>query len=302
MRSQNTQEIKGVCRQNYPLNHLTWFKVGGLAEIFFKPYDLSDLSVFLKNNNDAITGEKLPVMVLGAGSNLIIRDKGFKGIIVKLGQNFTDIELLNDNLLIVGAGSLNFNLAKFCLASNLGGFEFLVGIPGTVGGGIAMNAGCYGSEFKDIVHAVEAIDGDGNLLKLSLSDIGFYKRGNSLPKDLIFTKVWFNVGMRSDYQQIKQRMEELVALRKQSQPITEKTGGSTFVNPEGFKAWELIDKAGMRGAKVGGARMSELHCNFMINDGSATAKDLEQLGELVRQKVKAISNIELQWEIKIVGI
>lgn len=292
------QKFKGICKLNYNLNHLTWFKVGGPAEVFFKPDDIDDLSLFLKDNKN-----NQSIMVIGAGSNMIIRDKGISGVVIKLGQNFTQVEFVDNNkILAVGAGCLNFNLAKFCLANDISGFEFLIGIPGTIGGGVAMNAGCYGSEFKDIVHSVEALDRDGNILNLSLNDIGFYKRGNSLPKDLIFTRVLFNVTAYDEPQKIKQKMEEFIFLRKSSQPVTEKTGGSTFVNPEGFKAWELIDKAGMRGAKIGGASMSELHCNFMINEDNASASDLEKLGELVIEKVKAISGVELQWEIKRIGI
>jgi len=292
----NFQGIRGVFKQNYNLKHLTWLKVGGDADIFFKPEDIEDLKTFLKENNN-----RFPITVIGAGSNLIIRDKGVEGIVIKLGRNFTDIQFIDNNLIVAGAGCLNSNLAKFCLVNSIAGFEFLVGIPGTVGGGVAMNAGSYGREFKDIVASVEVLDTEGNLIIIPVDRIGFSYRANSLPKDLIFTRVFFQAENKEDPNKIKQKMDEISAIRSSSQPVSEKTGGSTFANPEGFKAWELIDKAGLRGVRVGGACMSEMHCNFMINANNATATDMENLGELVKQKVKENSGIELQWEIKRIG-
>ncbi len=292
----NFQGIRGVFKQNYNLKHLTWLKVGGDADIFFKPEDIEDLKTFLKENNN-----RFPITVIGAGSNLIIRDKGVEGIVIKLGRNFTDIQFIDNNLIVAGAGCLNSNLSKFCLVNSITGFEFLIGIPGTVGGGVAMNAGSYGREFKDIVASVEVLDTEGNLIIIPVDRIGFSYRTNSLPKDLIFTRVFFQAENKEDPNKIKQKMDEISAIRSSSQPVSEKTGGSTFANPEGFKAWELIDKAGLRGVRVGGACMSEMHCNFMINDNNATATDMENLGELVKQKVKENSGIELQWEIKRIG-
>ena len=292
----NFQGIRGVFKQNYNLKHLTWLKVGGDADIFFKPEDIEDFKTFLKENNN-----RFPITVIGAGSNLIVRDKGVEGIVIKLGRNFTDIQFIDNNLIVAGAGCLNSNLAKFCLVNSIAGFEFLVGIPGTVGGGVAMNAGSYGREFKDIVASVEVLDTEGNLIIIPVDRIGFSYRTNSLPKDLIFTRVFFQAKNKEDTNKIKQKMDEISAIRSSSQPVSEKTGGSTFANPEGFKAWELIDKAGLRGVRVGGACMSEMHCNFMINDNNATATDMENLGELIRQKVKENSGIELQWEIKRIG-
>lgn len=292
----NFQGIRGVFKQNYNLKHLTWLKVGGDADIFFKPEDIEDLKTFLKENNN-----RFPITVIGAGSNLIIRDKGVEGIVIKLGRNFTDIQFIDNNLIVAGAGCLNSNLAKFCLVNSIAGFEFLIGIPGTVGGGVAMNAGSYGREFKNIVASVEVLDTEGNLIIIPVDRIGFSYRTNSLPKDLIFTRVFFQAENKEDPNKIKQKMDEISAIRSSSQPVSEKTGGSTFANPEGFKAWELIDKAGVRGVRVGGACMSEMHCNFMINDNNATATDMENLGELVKQKVKENSGIELQWEIKRIG-
>ncbi len=292
----NFQGIRGVFKQNYNLKHLTWLKVGGDADIFFKPEDIEDLKTFLKENNN-----RFPITVIGAGSNLIIRDKGVEGIVIKLGRNFTDIQFIDNNLIVAGAGCLNSNLAKFCLVNSIAGFEFLVGIPGTVGGGVAMNAGSYGREFKDIVASVEVLDTEGNLIIIPVDRIGFSYRTNSLPKDLIFTRVFFQAKNKEDTNKIKQKMNEISAIRSSSQPVSEKTGGSTFANPKGFKAWELIDKAGLRGVRAGGACMSEMHCNFMINANNATATDMENLGELVKQKVKENSGIELQWEIKRIG-
>lgn len=292
----NFQGIRGVFKQNYNLKHLTWLKVGGDADIFFKPEDIEDLKTFLKENNN-----RFPITVIGAGSNLIIRDKGVEGIVIKLGRNFTDIQFIDNNLIMAGAGCLNSNLSKFCLINSITGFEFLIGIPGTVGGGVAMNAGSYGREFKDIVASVEVLDTEGNLIIIPVDRIGFSYRTNSLPKDLIFTRVFFQAENKEDPNKIKQKMDEISAIRSSSQPVSEKTGGSTFANPEGFKAWELIDKAGLRGVRVRGACMSEMHCNFMINHNNATATDMENLGELVKQKVKENSGIELQWEIKRIG-
>lgn len=292
----NFVNLRGVLKQNYGLKHLTWFKTGGGADIFFKPEDVQDLAAMLRQNKG-----HLPVTVIGAGSNLIIRDKGIEGIVVKLGRNFTGIELVNEGLLAVQTGCLNFNLAKFCMQNSLAGFEFLIGIPGTIGGGIAMNAGAYGSEFQDIVVSVEALDGEGNFLNISNQEIGFSYRSNSLPEGLIFTRVFFKIGNKADPATIQAKMDHIANERGRSQPITEKTGGSTFANPSGHKAWQLIDETGLRGYKYGDACMSELHCNFMVNCGNATSSDLENLGELVRNKVREKTGIELKWEIKRVG-
>ncbi len=288
-------KVRGKYKLNYNIAHLTWFRVGGNADILFKPEDSEDLAYFLKEKD-----AKLEVMVLGAGSNIIIRDGGVQGVVVKLGRSFTEIEELPDGTFAVGAGCLNYNLAKFAATKSIQGFEFLVGIPGTIGGGVAMNAGAYGSEFKDIVISVEAIDKSGNYRNFSCDEIGFSYRKNSLSKDLIFTKVIFKCkpGTFSD---IQAKMDEINRKRSETQPITEKTGGSTFANPVEYKAWELIDEAGLRGYSIGGASMSQKHCNFIINNGTASASDMEKLGEFVRKKVKQVSGIELNWEIKRVG-
>lgn len=288
-------KVRGSYKLNYNLSHLTWFKVGGSAEVLFKPEDVDDLIAFLKQNDG-----KVPVVVLGAGSNLIIRDQGIEGIVVKLGRKFTEIEKTAEGNLSVGAGCLNYNLAKFCQLNLIKDFEFLIGIPGTIGGGVAMNAGAYGTEFKDIVHAVEAIDIKGNKMLIPVDQIGFAYRSNNLLGNLIFTKVVFKAH-RGNAESIANKMDKIMRSRVASQPVSAKTSGSTFANPTGMKAWELIDKAGLRGKKIGGAEISEMHCNFMINNGSATAADMENLGEYVRGIVKEHSGVELIWEIKRIG-
>lgn len=285
-------------KANYPLNHLTWFKVGGPAEFLFKPKNELELAEFVAENHKQSEGQ-LALTVIGAGSNIIVRDGGIKGVVVKLGQGFTDIELTGDQL-IVGAGCLNFNLAKFCLANNISGFEFLIGIPGTIGGGVVMNAGSYGSEFKDIVLAATCIDKQGNIITLLNEEIGFKHRSSNLPPELIVTKVIFKI-VKNSQEYIMHKMNEITAKRSATQPIKERTGGSTFVNPLNCKAWELIDKAGFRGYRHKGAFMSDLHCNFMINAGEASASDLEELGEIIKEGVFKQSGVMLEWEIKRLG-
>lgn len=282
-------------KKNYDVSHLTWFKVGGEADIFFKPKTIISLSDFLHKYNDVI-----PIAIIGVGSNVIIRDGGVEGALIKLGRNFTDIQILDNNTLSVGSGCLNYNLGKFCLANGIAGFEFLIGIPGTIGGGIAMNAGAYGREFKDITIAIEALESKGKLIKLSTEEIGFKHRSNSLPDNYIITKAILKIN-KGHKEQIDILMKQIQAKRSKTQPINELTSGSTFVNPSEQKAWRLIDEAGLRGYKIGGASMSELHCNFMINDGSASAKDLETLGEFVKDKVYKQSGTILKWEIKRFG-
>ncbi|WP_410521156.1 UDP-N-acetylmuramate dehydrogenase [Candidatus Tisiphia endosymbiont of Ditula angustiorana] len=285
----------GEYRNNYNLSHLTWFKVGGPAEIFFKPLDVQDLANFVSQNQ-----QHRPITVLGAGSNIIIRDGGIDGVVVKLGQNFTNIELMPDNQISVGSSCLNYNLAKFCQMHAMTGFEFLVGIPGTIGGGVVMNAGAYGSEFKDIIIAIEAIDSRGNFILIPNEEIGFKYRGNNLPKDLIITRAIFKATI-GEREMILAKMDEINKNRLATQPIKERTSGSTFANPKNHKAWQLIDKAGMRGYRIGGASMSQLHCNFMINHGNSSARDLEDLGDLVKKNVFEDSGISLEWEIKRIG-
>lgn len=286
------QNIRGVLKENHNLANLTWFKVGGKADLFFKPADLDDLVTFLKQYSGDIN-------VIGAGSNVIIRDAGIEGVVIKLTQGFNDI-VMEDNRLVVGAGCLNYNLSKYCQISGISGFEFLVGIPGCIGGGVVMNAGSYGSEFKDIVEKIHIVDFQGETKVIDAQDVEFKYRGTDLPSNIIITKVEFKI-TPGDPQEIKAKMADISQKRASTQPITEKTGGSTFANPEGIKAWQLVDKVGMRGFKIGGARISEQHCNFLINESNATASDIENLGELVRARVLEQEGIELKWEIKRIG-
>lgn len=287
--------MRGEYRENFKLAPLTWFKVGGPADLLFKPADLEDLSYFLSH-----ISKDIPIMTLGAGSNILIRDGGVDGVVIKLGRAFAEIDIMQNHQIKIGAACLNYNVAQFCSQNSITGFEFLLGIPGSIGGGVAMNAGSYSGEFKDIIMSLEAIDRNGVIHNISHSEIGFKYRANSLPKDLIFTSVICKY-TNGNNAAIKARMDEIMNHREASQPIKEKTCGSTFMNLENEKVWQLIDKAGMRGASVGGAKMSEMHCNFLINTGSATANDLETLGELVKRKVLEDSGVELTWEVKRIG-
>jgi UDP-N-acetylmuramate dehydrogenase len=288
------KNCKGVVKFGYNLAHLTWLKVGGPAEIFYKPYDLEDLQQFLQ-----LLPKNIEINVIGAGSNLLIRDGGLQGVVIKLGSNFNYINQ-EEKVLKVGAATLNYSLAQFCYLNSIANFEFLVGIPGTIGGGIAMNAGAYLKEFKDILHEVTALKFDGSLIKLSNSDCGFRYRGNSIAEPIIFVEAKFKFET-GDQTKIKQTMDEINAQRKLTQPIHEKTAGSTFANPKNMKAWELIDKVGMRGYTLGEAQISKLHSNFLINLGNASADNLETIAEIARTKVLQSTGIELNWEVKRIG-
>jgi UDP-N-acetylmuramate dehydrogenase len=288
-------QIRGEYRQNHALSNSTWFKVGGPPDIFCKPKDVQDLMFFLKGID-----KNIKINILGAGSNVIIRDKGVEGIVLKLGRNFTNMEVIDEGKIKIGAGSLNFNAAQFCLENKITGLEFLVGIPGTIGGGIAMNAGAYGSEFKDILEEVTCVDMKGNKRIIKKEDFGFGYRHNSLKKQMVFVEAIFQYKI-GDPKTIKEKMDKITSERKLTQPVAQKTGGSTFANPANHKAWELIDKVGLRGHKMGGAMVSPMHCNFMINENNASAKDLEDLGDFVRDKVAKETGIELKWEIKRIG-
>lgn len=286
--------VKGKLTADAPLKDQTWFGVGGPAEILFKPADADDLAAFLKH-----CPSDLPVTILGAASNTLIRDGGIAGVVIRLGPSFSKIEQIGDTL-IVGAAALDMNIARAAKEANLSGLEFLCGIPGTLGGALRMNAGAHGSEIKDVVHSITALDRQGNLHVLSPQEMGFSYRKSSAAADLIFISARLQ-GSVEDKESIEARMKQIQEIRAASQPIREKTGGSTFANPEGQKAWELIDKAGCRGLRIGGAMMSEQHCNFMINTGGATAYDLESLGEEVRRRVSQTTGIDLHWEIKRIG-
>ncbi|KJV56523.1 UDP-N-acetylenolpyruvoylglucosamine reductase [Orientia chuto str. Dubai] len=291
-------KVNGEYRENFKLFPLTWFKVGGISKVFYKPKDEQDLSSFLVN-----LPPDIQVNILGAGSNMLVRDGGIDGVTIKLGRNFNDINLIKNNhyaIISVGAGTLNCNVAKFCLQYGLGGLEFLSGIPGTIGGGIAMNAGAYGQEFKDIVYSVEAFDRLGSKHIFLCKDLNFQYRRCNMNGFLIFTRA--NLICYNDSQiSISKKLQRIKTARKLTQPINQKTAGSAFCNTSSYKAWQLIDQVGLRGYTIGDAQVSNLHCNFLINNGNATASDIENLGELIRKKVFDCTGIELEWEIRIVG-
>jgi UDP-N-acetylmuramate dehydrogenase len=287
-------QVRGEYRYNFPLAQSTWFGVGGAADVLFKPADVEDLAKFLKNKP-----AQIPHLVLGVCSNIIIRDGGYKGVVIKLGRAFAGVEVEGD-VVKAGASALDVNVAQFAANNNIAGLEFLVGIPGVIGGALAMNAGAYGAEIKDVLLEATGIDEQGNIEVLKPEDFKFEYRKNSLPKNYIFTSAKLQ-GRAGKAEDILAAMKQISESREASQPIRSKTGGSTFKNPDGMKAWELIDKAGCRGLKIGGAQVSEKHCNFLINTGNATAADIENLGEEVRAKVFKNSGVELKWEIKIVG-
>jgi UDP-N-acetylmuramate dehydrogenase len=287
--------VRGSYTENAPLKDLVWFRAGGNAEMLFRPADANDLAAFLSEKP-----EGLPVSVIGVGSNLLVRDGGIPGVVVRLPAAFGKATA-EGNRIRAGAAALDANVARLAADNGIAGLEFLRGIPGTIGGALRMNAGCYGSEIKDILVEATALDGNGNIVKLTRADMGFTYRKSAVPDDYIFIEAVFE-GARGAPDDIRARMNKLVEDREASQPVKTKTGGSTFKNPEGHKAWQLIDEAGCRGLKRGDAQVSEKHCNFLINTADAKAADIEGLGEEVRARVKAKSGVTLEWEIKRVGI
>ena len=287
--------VEGKLIPNAPLKDQSWFRVGGPAEVLYRPASDDDLAAFLKN-----CPADIPLTFLGAGSNLLIRDGGIAGVVVKLGPQFATIEQTGDTL-TAGAAAMDLNVARTARGASLGGLEFLCGIPGTLGGALRMNAGAHGREIKDVVISVTALDRQGNTHTIANVDMGYSYRHSSAPVDWIFISATLQ-GTPCDQTAIDEKMVKITGARTDSQPIRERTCGSTFANPDGLKAWELIDKAGCRGLTIGGAKMSEQHCNFMINTGDATSTDLETLGEEVRRRVKEHSGIDLRWEIRRIGL
>ncbi|HXL70827.1 MAG TPA: UDP-N-acetylmuramate dehydrogenase [Rhizomicrobium sp.] len=287
--------VRGTVIREAPLKELVWFRAGGPAEVLFRPADIEDLAGFL-----AARPTGLCVQAIGVGSNLLIRDGGFPGAVVRLPASFGKIET-DGTRLRAGAAALDANVAKAAADAGIAGLEFLRGVPGTIGGALRMNAGCYGREIADIFVEATALDGEGNKITLTKAEMDFTYRHTAAPEDLIFVEAVFE-GTRDAPEAIKARMEELVANREASQPIRAKTGGSTFKNPPGQKAWQLIDKAGCRGLMHGAAQVSEKHCNFLINTGDATAADIEALGEDVRRRVSQSQGVALEWEIKRIGL
>jgi UDP-N-acetylmuramate dehydrogenase len=286
--------VRGRLAENAALGPLTWFRVGGPAEVLFRPADAEDLASFV-----ARAPKDVPLTVLGVGSNLLVRDGGIRGIVIRLGRGFAEIRRDGDTM-IAGAGALDLNVALTAETEGVAGLEFLSGIPGTIGGALRMNAGAYGREMVDVTLAAEAVDESGALRRLSPAELGLTYRHSAVPASWIFTKAVLKAEA-GDREAISTRIRDIRTQREASQPVRARTGGSTFANPPGEKAWELIDRAGCRGLQIGGAQVSEKHCNFLINTGEATAADVERLGEEVRRRVRETSGIELRWEIRIVG-
>lgn len=288
-------KVRGRYLFDVPLASTTWFRVGGPAQVTYKPADVQDLCFFLQNRP-----KSLPLHVVGVGSNLLVRDGGVEGIVVRLGQGFTNLHV-NETTIEVGAAVLDRNVAALSCETGIAGFEFLCGIPGTMGGALRMNAGAYGSDVSQILLHALVVDPKGGLHHLAPQELGLSYRHCDLPKDWIFIGARLK-GHAGNAKEIEEKISSLLAERERTQPVKSRTGGSTFANPEKSKAWELIEKAGCRGLKKGGAMMSELHCNFMINTGKASAADLESLGEEVRQRVLTTTGVELRWEIERLGI
>ncbi|BAM87966.1 UDP-N-acetylenolpyruvoylglucosamine reductase [Bradyrhizobium oligotrophicum S58] len=289
-------ELRGRLLANEILAPFTWFRVGGPAQVLFTPADADDLAYFLKH-----LPAELPVYVIGVGSNLIVRDGGVPGVVIRLAPRAFGEVKADGDIVTAGTAALDKRVAEVAASANLAGLEFLFGIPGTIGGALRMNAGANGGETKDILVEAIAIDCRGETHRFNNADMKFTYRASGVDPALIFTAARFR-GTPSSPEAIRSRMAEVQAHRETAQPIREKTGGSTFKNPPGHSAWKLVDAAGCRGFKVGGAQVSEMHCNFLINTGNATADDIETLGETVRERVKASSGIALQWEIKRIGI
>lgn len=289
-------ELRGRMIANQPLADLTWFRVGGPAQVLFAPADEGDLAYFLRH-----LPADIPVMVVGLGSNLIVREGGVPGVVIRLGRGFNEIKVEEGHRLRVGTAVPDVKLARAAADAGIDGLAFYRGIPGGIGGALRMNAGAHGGETKDALAEARGVDRAGNIRVFANADFGFTYRHSGAPADVIFTSALYQ-GRPGETAAILEEMDRITQAREASQPIREKTGGSTFKNPPGHKAWQLIDAAGCRGLTLGGAQMSPMHCNFLINTGGATAADIEGLGEEVRRRVKAHSGVELEWEIKRIGI
>jgi UDP-N-acetylmuramate dehydrogenase len=289
--------LRGSLTANQPLAAFTWFRVGGLAQALFLPASEDDLAYFLSR-----LPEEVPVQVIGLGSNLIVRDGGIEGVVVRLGgRGFGDISVESGARVRAGAAVPDVKVARAAADSGIDGLAFFRGIPGSLGGALRMNAGAHGGETKDVFISARGIDRRGNLRVFEPADMRFHYRHSEVPDDVILTEALFQ-GRPGETTKILVEMERITAAREASQPIREKTGGSTFKNPQGGKAWQLIDAAGCRGLVVGDAQVSEMHCNFLINRGRASASDIENLGEEVRRRVADTSGVLLEWEIKRVGV
>ncbi|MET4800115.1 UDP-N-acetylmuramate dehydrogenase [Bradyrhizobium sp. LB11.1] len=289
-------DLRGRLLANQSLAELTWFRVGGPAQVLFTPADEDDLAYFLAH----LAGD-IPVYVVGVGSNLIVRDGGIAGVVIRLAPRAFGEAAASGDVVIAGAAALDKRVAEVAASADIGGLEFYAGIPGTIGGALRMNAGANGGETKDVLIEARGVGRDGAKHIFSIADMKFVYRSSGVDPSIIFTSARFRGAIRHA-EAIRARMAEVQTHRETAQPIREKTGGSTFKNPPGHSAWKLVDAAGCRGLRVGGAQVSEMHCNFLINTGDATAHDIETLGETVRERVKANSGIELHWEIKRIGV
>ena len=289
-------ELRGRLLANESLAPLTWFRVGGPAQILFTPADEEDLAYFLSK-----LPAELPVYVVGVGSNLIVRDGGVEGVVIRLSPRGFGTVGAEGDMVRAGTAALDKRVAEAAAAANIGGLEFYFGIPGSIGGALRMNAGANGGETRDVLVEAHGVTRSGEKVTFSNADMKFVYRSHGVDPSIIFTSALYR-GKIAEPETIRHRMNEVQQHRETAQPIREKTGGSTFKNPPGHSSWKLIDAAGLRGFRVGGAQVSEMHCNFLINTGDASAHDIEILGETVRERVKAHSGIELQWEIKRIGV
>jgi UDP-N-acetylmuramate dehydrogenase len=288
--------VRGRLEANAGLADLTWFRTGGPAEVLFAPADEADLAEFLKH-----TPADVPVTVIGVGSNTLVRDGGVAGVVVRLGRGFADVLVEPGNRIRAGTAALDVRVARIAAENSIDALTFLRGIPGTIGGALRMNGGAYGGETKDVLVEARAVDRRGNIKVLALAEMNYQYRHCGAPDDLIFTQALLQ-GKPGTQADILAAMDKITESREATQPIKSRTGGSTFKNPPGHKSWQLIDEAGMRGFAIGPAHVSDLHCNFLINEGGATAAQIEELGETVRRRVKETSGVDLDWEIKRIGI
>jgi UDP-N-acetylmuramate dehydrogenase len=294
-------ELRGEVEAGAPLAPISWFRAGGSADILFTPEDHSDLQRFLAALRDLPPPLcDTPLYTIGLGSNLLVRDAGVRGIVIRLGRGFTDVASQPGERLRAGAAAPDVKVALGAAKFGLSGLSFFRGIPGTIGGALRMNAGAYGGETKDVLIEATAIDRAGDIVTLTNEGMGFLYRRSSAPEDFIFVEALFQ-GSVGDTDTIRDKMHEITGKRSSSQPVNTRTGGSTFKNPPGQKAWQLIDAAGCRGLRNGQAQVSIMHCNFLINHGGASATQIEALGEEVRRRVRENSGVELEWEIKRIG-
>jgi UDP-N-acetylmuramate dehydrogenase len=289
-------KLRGKLKADAPLKDFTWFRAGGPAEVLYSPADEADLAYFMKG-----TPTDIPVTIIGLGSNLLVRDGGIEGVVIRLGRGFGEIAVEEGSRLRVGAAVPDVKVARAAADAGIAGLSFYRGIPGCVGGALRMNGGAHGRETREVVVEARAVDREGKVHVFPVGELHYEYRHCGVPNDLIFTEALFQ-GEPGEPAKILAEMDGIAAYREQAQPIKSRTGGSTFKNPPGKKAWQLIDAAGCRGLAVGDAKVSEMHCNFLINEGNATGADIEKLGETVRARVKETSGVELEWEIKRLGV